>query len=135
MPAVHWPPDSSVRSDTVVAREEDATTAVNPSGRPHRDTNRSPPLPDAVHELIDWLSDVAYAQGYHDALTRIATAAAELDATWKPIGRRNYETLVAQRVTLMENHARRLRAELDLQPQQSGASPWPPVARPGADAP
>lgn len=81
-------------------------------------------LPDVVHELIEWELRVAFEQGYQAALADVAAGGAELDATWRPVGRRRYERRVAERLAEMEAHARRLHAELAHGPDPS----WPPVA-------
>ncbi|GII23095.1 hypothetical protein [Planosporangium mesophilum] len=69
-------------------------------------------VPDAVHELVEWEIEVAYHQGYRAALADVAAGHAELDATWRPAGRRGYERRVAERLAEMHRHAQRLRAEL-----------------------
>lgn len=85
-------------------------------------------LPDAVHELIEWELAVAYRQGYLAALSDVAAGHAELDAAWRPVGRRTYEQRVAERIAAMERYARRLRADLDAREPDGD---WPPVAVPG----
>jgi hypothetical protein len=96
-------------------------------------------LPERVHELIEWELAVAYHQGYQAALADVAARRAELDAAWRPVGRRGYECAVADRIAEMERHADRLRAELDHRhavragdaardATESGGQNWPPVA-------
>ena len=111
-------------------------------------------IPDGLHELIEWELAVAYHQGYRAALADVAAGQAELDAAWRPVGRRGHERAVAERVAEMRRCARRLRAELDRADAERaraergdasragprgadpgrprGADPgWPPVAVPG----
>jgi hypothetical protein len=89
-------------------------------------------LPETVHELVEWELAVAYHQGYQAALADVAARRAELDAAWRPVGRRGYERAVAERIAEMERHAERLRAELDHRRavRAGGATgpAWPPVA-------
>jgi hypothetical protein len=86
-------------------------------------------LPEALHELIEWEIEVAYHQGYQAALADVAARQAELDAAWRPVGRRRHARAVAARVAEMEQHARQLRAELDRDTSHGdGDRSWPPVA-------
>src|SRR5690349_3859300 len=93
-----------------------------------------PTIPDAVHDLIDWLVDVAYEQGYQAAAQDIATRHAELDAAWKPVGRRSYREQVADRMAAMARSARMLRGELDRHCPSGRGRDWPAVAQPGHPA-
>jgi hypothetical protein len=89
-------------------------------------------IPDAVHELIEWELAVAYEHGYRAAVADIAAGHTELDASWRPVGRRRHDERVAERIAEMRSHARRLRAELDrAYPRGDGDRDWPPVAVPG----
>ncbi len=87
-----------------------------------------------AHELIEWEIAVAYHDGYRAALADIAAGHAELDAVWRPLGRRGYEQRVADRISEMERHARRLRDELERRARRRGRAEagWPVVAVPGA---
>ena len=88
------------------------------------------PSPPPAHELVEWEILVAYHHGYRAALADIAAGHAELDAAWRPAGRRAYERRVAERIAEMERQARRLRSQLDRRP--AGDDPgWPAVAVPG----
>jgi hypothetical protein len=89
-------------------------------------------IPDAVHELVEWELEVAYHQGYQAALADIAAGHAELDATWRPAGRRRYEQQVADRLAEMRRCAGRLRAELDRHTGDQPDGGWPPVTRLGS---
>jgi hypothetical protein len=83
-----------------------------------------------AHELVEWEIAVAYHDGYRAALADVAAGHAELDATWRPAGRRGYERRVAERITEMERHARRLRDTLDR--RRAHVDAWPEVALPRA---
>ncbi|HKT00779.1 MAG TPA: hypothetical protein VJT31_14710 [Rugosimonospora sp.] len=110
-------------------------------------TTHHTPIPDTVHDLIDWLTEVAFHQGYQAALHDIATRHAELDEAWKPIGRRSHEQQVAARIAEMEQHAQQRRARLDRAARRAdrphrgrrdhvaGSDDWPPVATPGHPPP
>jgi hypothetical protein len=65
-------------------------------------------LPEAVHRLIEYERDCAWADGYRTALLDVAAGAAELDATWRTAGRVEYARRVADRIALFEQHAERL---------------------------
>jgi hypothetical protein len=89
-------------------------------------------IPDAVHELIEWEVAAAYEHGYRAAVADIAAGHTELEAAWRPVGRRRHDERVAERIAEMRNHARRLRAELARTCPPGGADrDWPPVAVPG----
>jgi hypothetical protein len=85
-------------------------------------------LVDPVHELVEWEIAVAYQHGYLAALADVAAGRAELDAMWRPVGRRGYERQVAERIAEMERYAGRLRRDLDRLEPDPG---WPAVAVPG----
>jgi hypothetical protein len=85
-----------------------------------------------VHRHLNWLTAAVYEIGYRAAIRDLAARHAELDAAWRPIGRRSYQQQIAARVAEMEGHARRVRAELDRRAAQAPAADWPPVAEPGA---
>jgi hypothetical protein len=88
-------------------------------------------IPVEVHRLIEWELAMAYAHGYRAALRDIAEGHAELDAAWRPVGRRAHEERVAERVAEMERCARRVRAELGRARRRRHNADWPPVATPG----
>jgi len=63
-------------------------------------------------EFIDWLWDDAYAAGQLAERHRIAEAYAELEAAWRPVGRKSHAQRVAERVAEMEQHAARMAERL-----------------------
>lgn len=64
-------------------------------------------VPRWTDDQVGYLVDVAWDGGRAYEHARIATAAAELDATWQPVGRRTYERQVADRIAEMERYAAR----------------------------
>ena len=91
-------------------------------------------IPDSLHELLEWEIEVAYHHGYRAALADIAAGHAELDVTWRPVGRRGYERRVAERIAEMYRHAQRLRAGLHGGCLGGIGSDWQEVAVPGRPA-
>lgn len=90
-----------------------STSVANPS--PVRDTSAdvtSRGLPDAVHDLIEYETACAYADGWRAALEAVAAGQVELDETWHETGRRGYEQRVAERLSLFERCAARLAEQM-----------------------
>jgi hypothetical protein len=88
-------------------------------------------IPADVHRLIEWEVAVAYTHGYRAALRDVAEGHAELDASWRPVGRRAHDQRIAARIAEMERCARRVRAELVRARRRNRDTEWPPVATPG----
>ena len=100
----------------------------------------TPPLPDAVHDQVEWETavafDLGFQHGYQAALADVAARHTELDDTWKPIGRLALDQQIARRIADMETAAARFQ-ELAERRHGRGHNPscsWPPIARPGGRA-
>jgi hypothetical protein len=72
---------------------------------------------DQVAELVE----LAHEAGQLYERERLAAAQVELDACWRPAGRRRGEQLLAERLALFEECAARLAVELC---EEYGRAPW-----------
>lgn len=79
--------------------------------RPHNvrtdevDTDRRR-WPEAVHHAIEHETACAYADGYHQALTDLATRADHLDQTWRPTTRPTPDQVIADRLAALQPRER-----------------------------
>lgn len=79
---------------------------------------RHAPIPDRLHEHVEYEVETAAWRGYQAACRDIAARHAELAAVWQATGRTAYEQRVAERITEMETAARTDRGNA------AGKRPW-----------